>query len=88
MEKSWKEYQEEHYPYQKMLMLWVGLMLAGSALTMKLFPYFENLLSPNKVDSPIVLLLSLLPLAILFFLGIAAEIKVEDRLRKEFDEQS
>lgn len=81
-ESAWREFLDKRYPYRTMTLFWIFIMLSGvsSALwlawTLKKWPYPINELSP---------FISLVPIIVLFFIGIALEIRVENKIRKEFE---
>ncbi|OGF27552.1 hypothetical protein A2303_01685 [Candidatus Falkowbacteria bacterium RIFOXYB2_FULL_47_14] len=83
-ENAWREFLDKHYPYRKMMLFWVFIMLLSVSSSLWLARTLEKWVWLNNGLSPLI---SLIPFAALFLLGITLEIRVENRLQKEFDEQ-
>ncbi|MFH0892717.1 MAG: hypothetical protein V1867_08175 [Candidatus Falkowbacteria bacterium] len=81
-ENAWREFLDKHYPYRKMTLFWIFIMLLSVSSSLWLVRTLEKLVWLNNGLSPLI---SLIPFAALFLLGIAMEIRVENKIQTKFE---
>ena len=81
-ESAWREFLDKHYPYRKMTLSWIFIMLFSVSSSLWLARTLEKW---AWLKNDLTLLVSLIPFAALIFLGIVLEIRVENKIRTEFE---